>query len=305
VPYSGMTLTPEAACAGAGGDHMRRFYQTTFSAVRAADMELRWGAAGVTDVFDVTHQLPVQFNEAIRASYGFLDDANGDGVLAFTDFWYIPGLEDTPTIGGCATTNGTPLLAQPNVMNVDVDGDELSDGTGFGLYIAGEPYLFLLSGGLPTSGTWTLRTHDGVVSGGPGEYVHFTEIRSPAVPGLVASLELGETQTFFAENVDLRDIRVAPDPYYGASLYDFGPSARALRFMNLPPQASIRIYTVAGVLVDVLNHNDDLGGGMATWDLRNRAGQMIASGVYFYHVTTPDGQEHIGRFTVVNSGLAR
>jgi hypothetical protein len=126
-----------------------------------------------------------------------------------------------------------------------------------------------------------------------------------AVPGLVASLELGETETFFAENVDLRDVRVAPDPYYGASLYDFGPSARNLRFMNLPPQASIRIYTVSGVLVDVLNHTDPLGGGMATWDLRNRAGQMIASGVYFYHVTTPDGQEHIGRFTVVNSGLAR
>jgi hypothetical protein len=26
----------------------------------------------------------------------------------------------------------------------------------------------------------------------------------------------------------------------------------------------------------------------------------VASGVYFYHVETPDGKQKIGRFTVVN-----
>jgi len=34
--------------------------------------------------------------------------------------------------------------------------------------------------------------------------------------------------------------------------------------------------------------------------LRNRNNQVVASGVYFYHVETPDGREKIGRFTVVN-----
>lgn len=304
MAYSGMAAATGACTTNS--DLMRRFFQTTWAARRVADIEVRWGAAGVAEVFDVTHQVAVPFHEELQATYGFLDDATGNGLLSYEDFWYIPGLENTPNIGGCSTTNPTPLLQQPLVTNVDVDGDRVSDGQGFGLYIAGEPYLFLLSAGLPTSGAWTLRSYQGEVTGAPGDYT-FTPapIRTPGVPGLVVSLELGETQTFFAENVDLRDIRVAPDPYYGASLYDFGPSARSLRFLNLPPQASIRIYTVSGVLVDVLNHNDDLGGGMTTWDMRNRAGQMIASGVYFYHVTTPDGQEHIGRFTVINSGLAR
>jgi hypothetical protein len=28
----------------------------------------------------------------------------------------------------------------------------------------------------------------------------------------------------------------------------------------------------------------------------------VASGVYFYHVETPDGAERIGRFTVITGG---
>lgn len=42
-----------------------------------------------------------------------------------------------------------------------------------------------------------------------------------------------------------------------------------------------------------------------TWDLLNHTDLMVASGVYFYHVTTPEGREHVGKFTIVNSALAR
>jgi hypothetical protein len=54
--------------------------------------------------------------------------------------------------------------------------------------------------------------------------------------------------------------------------------------------------------VDVLEHNDPALGGEATWNVRNRNNQFVASGVYFYHVETPSGEEKIGRFTVINSG---
>jgi hypothetical protein len=46
--------------------------------------------------------------------------------------------------------------------------------------------------------------------------------------------------------------------------------------------------------------NDVTGGGEGQWDLRNRNNQFVASGVYFYHVETPDGKSKIGRFTIVN-----
>ena len=68
----------------------------------------------------------------------------------------------------------------------------------------------------------------------------------------------------------------------------------------MPMRAIIRIYSVSGVLVAVIPFDDPTGGGEATWNLRNRNNQFVASGVYFYHIETPGGQTKIGRFTVVN-----
>ncbi len=61
----------------------------------------------------------------------------------------------------------------------------------------------------------------------------------------------------------------------------------------------VRIYSVSGILLAVLEHNDPTGGGEATWDLRSRNGHLVATGVYIYHVETAAGQEKVGRFTVV------
>jgi hypothetical protein len=74
---------------------------------------------------------------------------------------------------------------------------------------------------------------------------------------------------------------------------------KILRFVNLPARALIRIYSVSGVLVAVIPHDDPGFGGEETWNLRNRNNQLVASGVYFYHVETPAGNQKVGRFTVV------
>jgi hypothetical protein len=58
---------------------------------------------------------------------------------------------------------------------------------------------------------------------------------------------------------------------------------------------------VTGILVDMLNHDDATGGGRLEWDLRNRNNQFVASAVYFFHVVTPEGDEHVGKFTVINA----
>ncbi len=68
------------------------------------------------------------------------------------------------------------------------------------------------------------------------------------------------------------------------------------------PVATIRIYSLTGVLVDIVNHEDVTGGSRAVWNLRNRNNQFVASGVYFFHVVTPEGDTHVGKFTVVNFG---
>jgi len=91
-----------------------------------------------------------------------------------------------------------------------------------------------------------------------------------------------------------------PDPYYVSNALEATANTKILKFVNLPSRAIIRIYSVSGVLVNALTHNDAGGSGEATWNLRNRNNQFVASGVYFFHVEGPDGKSKVGRFTVVN-----
>jgi hypothetical protein len=108
-----------------------------------------------------------------------------------------------------------------------------------------------------------------------------------------------EEATNFNDPADLTRIHTVPDPFLGSSNYDQAPTSKQLTFVNLPPEATIRIYTLTGVLVDVLVHDDITGGGRLVWNVRNRNNQFVASGVYFFHVMTPNGDSHVGKFTVV------
>jgi hypothetical protein len=65
----------------------------------------------------------------------------------------------------------------------------------------------------------------------------------------------------------------------------------------------IRIYSASGVLVNVLEHNSQSSSGEETWNVRNRNNQVVASGVYFYHIEATDGDSktrRVGRMTIVN-----
>jgi len=91
-----------------------------------------------------------------------------------------------------------------------------------------------------------------------------------------------------------------PDPYYVTNAFEQTTTSKVLRFVNLPSRCIVRIYSLSGVLVQVIPVNDLSGGGETQWNLRSRNNQVVASGVYFYHVETPDGKTKIGRFTIVN-----
>jgi hypothetical protein len=99
-------------------------------------------------------------------------------------------------------------------------------------------------------------------------------------------------------DVDLTMIRVVPNPYLATSSFELGPTQKRLEFINLPPECTIRIYTVSGNLVNVLEHTPDEG-GTEVYNLRTRYNLPLASGNYFYHVTTPDGNTQLGRFAIV------
>ena len=292
----GYTITAMTPYANAP-DAARRFHQTSFAVMRAADIQVQWSGGKVAAVRDVTHDVAVPFHPSVRASYGFLQDGDGDGMLSWDDTRH---LDFHDGFGGWKAEPTVPLVEQPVVLPVDVNYDGTADANGFGLYINGEVYFFTSSTGAPpASGTWTLRTYHGEVTGSPDNYT-FTPhaVRMPAVPGLVLAVTVDSAEQVVART-DLESVHTVPDPYYVRSAYGLGPSNQALKFVNLPPQAIVRIYSVNGTLVRVLKHDDPTGGGELFWDLRNQNNQFVASGVYFYHVEAPGGLKKVGRFTVI------
>jgi hypothetical protein len=304
---------------------------------RAADVRFTWGGGTLAEVQDVTHGAGVPFAPKVRASWGFLTtDANGNGFIDWNDFNYLdPALEiirDAVGGGECGGAGAggfvpvgpsVDLVDTPSIVPTSTDGiadgqnfyEGLSQtGEGFGLYVNGERYIFELSE-LPADGTvWTLRTYSGLVDSDSESYEtpdprgYFYDdnatgngsgTRPVLVPGLTFHWLVEDATTFGP--AQLSEVHTVPDPYLGSSRYDRAPTTKKFMFVNLPPTATIRIYTVAGILVDILNHNDGTGGGRAEWDMRNRNNQFVASAVYFFHVVTPEGDEHVGKFTVINA----
>ena len=97
---------------------------------------------------------------------------------------------------------------------------------------------------------------------------------------------------------------VVPNPFRAHAPWDRPPVpgdtfARHLDFMGLPrSKCTIRIYTLAGDLVQTLEHDGTQGDGQARWDLISRNGQDIASGIYLFTVDS-GGSHQVGRFVVM------
>lgn len=123
-----------------------------------------------------------------------------------------------------------------------------------------------------------------------GEYFEFTT-KAPSFDGSKAVR-------------DLEKIAVVPNPYTGAASWEpasaqVGRGERRIYFIHLPQKCTIRIYTMSGKLVDVLEHDSNIDDGEEPWDLISKDGMAIAYGVYVYHVDAPGIGERIDRFAVI------
>jgi hypothetical protein len=294
----------------------------TSTVYRAADMRVYWGSNGTVDsVVDVTHRVRVPFRPVLRASWGILNAASftsttasstadqRNNILTWSDILCVapaPAMLDR-----CGGTLQTPavLMSQAQLDSVGFASSGYANtqflaanGRGFIFYLNGTFTMFRLNA-LPAAGTvWSARFYAGTIAGTVGSYEMRPAIRPAAVPGLVARLAL--TPATFDPSVttagDLARVHTVPDPYYVSHSLETAENRQILRFVNVPAQAVIRIYSTSGILVRILTNNDVTGGGEMEWDVRNRTGTRVASGVYFWHLETPDGRKRIGRFAVVN-----
>lgn len=121
----------------------------------------------------------------------------------------------------------------------------------------------------------------------------------------------------------MNDIYVVPNPYISRSKFDGrrqgdtkGDKSRRLWFVNIPERCVIRIYTLAGDLVQTLDHDgayeEDVinvskaanigvtASGIRSWDLLSKHRQVIAPGVYLYSVENKaDGKLKVGKFAII------
>ncbi len=104
---------------------------------------------------------------------------------------------------------------------------------------------------------------------------------------------------------DVKNVHVVPNPYKEQADWDeetsnLNPTGRKLYFVNLPEQATIRIYSLGGDLVQTIEHRYDLSPerDMTFWNLVSRNNQEVVSGVYIYHIESPVG-EKVGRFVII------
>ena len=92
-------------------------------------------------------------------------------------------------------------------------------------------------------------------------------------------------------------VYVVPNPYYGRAEWDLTPNPKDptgthVDFMNLPEGVwRIRIFTLAGDLVRVLENEGHKDVGQVKWDLVSRNGQDIVSGIYLYTVESQYGNQ--------------
>jgi hypothetical protein len=274
----------------------------------------------------VTHGVRVPFNSRIRASWGIVRTASfaatnqagtrdgNNALLTWSDIFCVDPVPQyisttpAPVCGG-PTQVGALMQNTAGLDPIAVRATSYANtatltatGTGFIFYLNGHFFLMQMTA-LPTAGTvWNARFYAGSITGTAGSYAFLPSIRPPAVPGLRARVTYSGSTLDATVTQDslLAKVHTVPDPYYVTNSLEISPNTKILNFVNLPAQAIVRIYSVGGVLVQVLYHNDPTGGGNETWNLRNRNNAFVASGVYFYHVETPDGKKKIGRFTVVN-----
>jgi hypothetical protein len=110
-----------------------------------------------------------------------------------------------------------------------------------------------------------------------------TEYAFDVVPPVTGQLITALTDSMLAR------IRVVPNPFLMYSQYQTTVGEPRLVFTHVPPRGTLRIYTVSGQFIQQITWEpaDLLGDGDLFWNLRAHTGNLVASGLYIWVLTTP------------------
>jgi hypothetical protein len=203
-----------------------------------------------------------------------------------------PATQDATWMPDGSSLGGREYLLISQRPYTGTEAPELAADNAVGLNPAGTPApdtLWMYAAWLYRTGTVQSGDRFIVVSGGdrhgtPNDTLVFT---TSAPAKNVTSLQ--------KQNLDR--VRVVPNPYYARSSYELSGFNRIIKFMNMPEQATVKIYNLSGHLIRTLRKTDQ-SSSILEWDVQNENRLPIASGVYIYHVDVPGAGSTIGRLVV-------
>lgn len=220
----------------------------------------------------------------VQLEVGFVERrvTDNDGNPAATQLSTHDGLwmPDGSSLGGreYLAISSYPHVAGTPTAALETDG-AIIGGDERWLYDA-----WLYRDGAVKSGDKFVIVAGGNVPGTPNDSLVFTTVRSAS--GNVA-----------LQKAALSKIRAVPNPYYAHSAYELSSLNRVIKFVNMPEEATVRIYNLGGDLVRTLRKTDT-STSLLEWDLLTQNRLPVASGVYVYHVEVPGAGQTVGKMVV-------
>ncbi len=207
------------------------------------------------------------------------------------------------------------------LLQVDRNDNDIGSNTGFSLvecdtFIDGKKYSYHF-------------TDEGVLNGWPGRAMYSVTSFDQGDPqnnleSLESSLYSNLVYAYPGarpQEETGRKVTVYPNPYRAHADWDgFGETERLLYFQNLPSDCEVRIFTLAGDLVDKFEHHSDtydgsdiaslspnisgtnveFSGGQHGWDLISMHQSAVATGLYMFTVKDLNtGKVQVGKFLII------
>ncbi|UCF06363.1 MAG: hypothetical protein JSV33_04850 [bacterium] len=103
---------------------------------------------------------------------------------------------------------------------------------------------------------------------------------------------------------DFNAIYAVPNPFRTGTSAETSPfydnfPGNVIKFYNVPLNATIKIYTVAGDLIWVGSQGGEEESGVVSWDTKNQRGQEVSSGLYIFRSEGQNGEDVYGRIIVI------
>ncbi len=116
------------------------------------------------------------------------------------------------------------------------------------------------------------------------------QMGTETLSGGAYTLNFGTVNSWRPAQADVSISHAYPNPC------SLGSGCNAVTFTRLTMDATVRIYTISGELVNTIKKSSSIDS--TGWDLRNSSGRQVASGLYIY-IAEGNGTTKRGKMVIV------